>query len=80
MTNKKCNDSWTGADKHKHFAICLLLSILCPMAAVIAAIGKEIYDAMRPGNHFCLKDLVADLAGMVLGCIIHVMILWFAVS
>lgn len=80
MNMRKCNDKWTGTDKRKHFAVCLLLSILCPPMAVIAAIGKEIYDALTPGNHFCLKDLVADLAGMVAGCTIHVMILWIILN
>lgn len=71
----KCNDTWTGADKRKHFAVCLLLAILCPLAAVIAAIGKEMDDAMTPGNHFCPKDLVADLAGMAAGTVVHIVLL-----
>jgi len=71
----KCNDKRTGTDKRKHFAVCLLLAILCPLAAMIAAIGKEMDDAMTPGNHFCLKDLVADLAGMAVGTVVHIVLL-----
>jgi uncharacterized protein YfiM (DUF2279 family) len=29
---------------------------------------KEVYDSHNPGNHFCCKDLAADLAGIALGC------------
>ena len=33
-------------------------------------LAKETRDASRPGNHFCLKDLAADLLGAGLGIII----------
>jgi uncharacterized protein YfiM (DUF2279 family) len=28
---------------------------------------KELYDRQRPGNHFCWKDLTANVAGILLG-------------
>lgn len=71
----KCLDLWKGLDKKKHFYVCLILSILCPILAVIAAIGKEIYDSKQQGNHFCWKDIVADGIGIISGSIIHTLII-----
>lgn len=71
----KCLDLWKGLDKKKHFFVCLILSILSPILAIIAAIGKEIYDSKQQGNHFCWKDIVADGIGIILGSIIHVTII-----
>lgn len=71
----KCLDLWKGLDKKKHFYVCLILSIICPVLAVIAAIGKEIYDSKQEGNHFCWKDIVADLIGIILGSIIHITVI-----
>jgi len=33
-------------------------------------LGKELFDATRPGNHFSWKDLLADLAGITLGLVL----------
>jgi len=33
-------------------------------------LAKETRDASRPGNHFCYKDLTADLLGVGLGILI----------
>lgn len=33
-------------------------------------LAKETRDASRPGNHFCFKDLTADLLGAGLGILI----------
>lgn len=71
----KCLDLWKGLDKKKHFFICLILSIICPIIAIIAAVGKEIYDSKLQGNHFCWKDIVADVIGIILGSIIHVTVI-----
>lgn len=71
----KCLDLWKGLDKKKHFFVCLILSILCPILAIIVAIGKEIYDSKLQGNHFCWKDIVADVIGIILGSIIHVTVI-----
>lgn len=71
----KCLDLWKGLDKKKHFFVCLILSIICPILAVIAAIGKEIYDSKQQGNHFCWKDILADGIGIILGSIIHVTVI-----
>lgn len=71
----KCTDLWKGLDKKKHFFVCLVLSIICPILAIIAAIGKEIYDSKQEGNHFCWKDIVADGIGIILGSTIHVTVI-----
>jgi uncharacterized protein YfiM (DUF2279 family) len=71
----KCLDLWKGLDKKKHFFVCLILSIICPILAIIAAIGKEIYDSKQQGNHFCWKDIVADGIGIILGSIVHTIII-----
>ena len=71
----KCFDLWKGLDKKKHFYVCLILSILSPILAIIAAVGKEIYDSKQSGNHFCWKDIVADGIGIILGSIIHVTVI-----
>jgi uncharacterized protein YfiM (DUF2279 family) len=75
----KCLDLWKGLDKKKHFFVCLILSILCPILAIIAAIGKEIYDSKQQGNHFCWKDIVADGIGTLIGGIIHTLIILFII-
>ena len=71
----KCLDLWKGLDKKKHFFVCLILSIVSPILAIIAAVGKEIYDSKQKGNHFCWKDIVADVIGIILGSIIHVTVI-----
>ena len=71
----KCLDLWKGLDKKKHFFVCLILSIICPIIAVIAAVGKEIYDSKQKGNHFCWKDIVADLVGIIIGSLINISII-----
>lgn len=71
----KCLDLWKGLDKKKHFFVCLVLSILSPILAIIAAIGKEIYDSKQKGNHFCWKDIVADLVGIIIGSLINISII-----
>ena len=71
----KCLDLWKGLDKKKHFYVGLILSIICPILAIIASIGKEIYDSKQQGNHFCWKDIVADGIGIILGSIIHTLII-----
>lgn len=71
----KCLDLWKGLDKKKHFFVCLILSIICPIIAIIAAIGKEIYDSKQEENHFCWKDIVADGIGIILGSLINISII-----
>lgn len=71
----KCLDLWKGLDKKKHFFVCLILSIITPILAIIVAVGKEIYDSKQSKNHFCWKDIVADIIGIILGSIIHVTII-----
>lgn len=71
----KCLDLWKGLDKKKHFFVCLILSIICPILAIIAAVGKEIYDSKQKGNHFCWKDIVADLVGIIIGSLTNISII-----
>ena len=70
-----CNDSWTGKDKVKHFGACLALSVICPILGVIAAIAKEAYDMKQQGNHWCWKDIVADVVGIIIGTVAHIIII-----
>ena len=71
QTMSKCNDSWTSKDKVKHFCVCLVLAGICPIVAVVVAIAKEAYDMKQNGNHWCWKDIVADVVGVVLGSAVH---------
>ena len=71
----KCNDIWNGEDKLKHFLVCFGLAICNPLISILAAIGKEIYDAVHPKNHFCWKDVLFDIAGIICGSVIHVIVL-----
>lgn len=33
---------------------------------ILLGIGKEVKDGFTPGNHFCFKDLIWDVAGLAL--------------
>lgn len=71
----KCDDSYKGKDKVKHFGVCLALAIISPILAIVAAIGKEWYDMKQNGNHWCWKDIVADVAGIIIGTVAHIIII-----
>ena len=71
-----CKDSWTGKDKVKHFGACIVLAVICPIVAVAVAVAKEMYDHHTIGNHWCWKDIVADVAGVVLGTVVHAGLHW----
>ena len=74
-------DSWTGPDKKKHFAVSAAAGFLCkgffPPArdsdliavgcGVLPGLVKEIGDAQEEGNRFSGKDLAWDLAGAFVG-------------
>lgn len=76
MSNiKQCIDSWIEVDKHKHFIVCFGLAIISPIIAIIVAIAKELYDLKQINNHFCWKDFVFDIIGIIFGAVIHVIIL-----
>lgn len=70
-----CNDSYKGKDKVKHFGVCLVIAIISPILAIVAAIGKEWYDMKQNGNHWCWKDIVADVAGIIIGTVAHIIII-----
>ena len=70
-----CNDNWKGKDKVKHFGVCLVLSVICPLLGVIAAIAKEAYDMKQNDNHWCWKDIVADVIGIIIGSNVHFLII-----
>ena len=72
----ECKDTWGGKDKVKHFGVCLVLAIINPIVAVVVAVAKEVSDERTEGNHFCWKDIVADVAGVVLGTVVHVGLHW----
>lgn len=35
---------------------------------MLIGIEKEWHDSNQPGNHFCWKDILADVAGAIVGC------------
>lgn len=49
----------------------LILAILVTLAL---SIYKEIRDSKQPNNYFDIKDLIADILGMLLG-IIHILLI-----
>lgn len=69
-----CNDTWTGKDKVWHFGVSLALAVVCPVVAVVAAVGKEVYDRGKSGGHWCWKDIVADVVGIALGTAVHLLL------
>ena len=56
------------------FLVCFIIAIVNPIIALLAAIGKEIYDVRQPNNHFCWKDILFDIAGIICGSVLHVII------
>lgn len=64
-----------GKDKFKHFGVCLVLAFLCPLAAIVAAVSKEIHDR-KTGGHFCWWDILADALGVIVGTTFHAVIIW----
>lgn len=72
----KCNDEWKGDDKELHFLVCALIAIFSPILAVMSAVGKELYDRKQNGNHFCWKDILADVCGIITGSFAHVFLVW----
>ena len=72
----RCNDSWKGKDKALHFGVCLVLASICPIVAAVVAVAKEVHDDGTEGNHWCWKDIVADVVGVVLGTVVHVGLHW----
>ena len=55
--------------------LAFVLAVICPIVAVVMAIAKEVHDERTEGNHWCWKDIVADVAGVVLGSVVHGLIL-----
>lgn len=62
-----CTDKWTGKDKLRHFGVCFIAAVIDPALAIGLALGKEYGDLCAEGNHFCWKDLIADILGIVCG-------------
>lgn len=72
----ECKDKYTGKDKALHFGVCLVLAVICPIVAAVVAVAKEVHDDGTEGNHWCWKDIVADVAGIVLGSAVHAGLHW----
>ena len=70
----ECKDTWTSKDKALHFGVCLVLAVICPIVAAVVAVAKEVHDDGTEGNHWCWKDIVADVVGVVLGTVAHIII------
>lgn len=65
-------------DKLLHFAVCAVMSsvlhVFLPVAVTVAlvmlvAFGKELYDKLSGKGCAELRDIVADVAGMIIGII-----------
>lgn len=57
--------------------IVLIRTAISFVVAALFSFGKEIYDSLQEGNHFCKNDLRWDAIGTALGCgvgIIHFII------
>ena len=52
-------------DKILHFVISFVLALIDPVIAVVAGVGKEIWDALT-GGMADLGDLAADALGILL--------------
>ena len=74
----RAQDTWTGPDKKKHFAVSVVSGVFARQLAPhneLAAFGvamvpgllKELVDAGQRGNKFSTKDLVADALGAYAG-------------
>ncbi len=53
-----------GMDKLLHFSISLVIALVEPALAVVAGVGKEVWDALQGGFADPL-DLVADGLGIL---------------
>lgn len=53
-----------GIDKLLHFIISFALARIDPIIAVIAGIGKEIWDSAS-GGYADIADLIADFLGII---------------
>lgn len=77
------HDAWIAEDKLQHFAMSFGVTafsyaaartaldpdaarLTAGIAGLVAGVGKEIYD-VRQGEHFSVRDLVWDVAGIALG-------------
>ena len=56
-------------DKILHFVISFFLALIDPVIAVVAGLGKELWDALT-GGMADLGDLVADGLGILLAILI----------
>lgn len=53
-----------GPDKLLHFLVSYLIALVEPALAIVAGVGKEIYDALG-GGMADVYDLVADGLGIL---------------
>lgn len=67
-------DTITSPDKFKHFAVCLVASILNPLFALGLAFGKEYGDSKAVGNKWSWLDILFDILGCAVGMAIHLWI------
>ncbi|HOZ45422.1 MAG TPA: hypothetical protein PLO37_03285 [Candidatus Hydrogenedentes bacterium] len=57
--------SIAGLDKLLHIFVSLIVTLHDPCLAIIAGVGKEVFDVLR-GSSADVLDLLADLAGILL--------------
>lgn len=61
-------------DKLYHFVVCAALSVAHPALAVVAGIGKELYDKYIKITKFDWHDIFADAAGTLVGSCVYLII------
>ena len=64
---KICNDK-TGSDKKLPSA--WIAAAIAFIVAFAFGIWKEVKDAKKQGNHFCVWDLAWDLVGCLAGAVV----------
>ncbi len=54
-------------DKVKHFLVCYVIALYQVDVALAAAFAKEYTDHINPHNHWDWYDMLANIAGVILG-------------
>ncbi len=62
FVGKWAEEHWNwSAEKSRGWSVGLTISL---------GVAKEVHDSRQPRNHFCWKDLTADLAGVAVGVVL----------
>ena len=67
-------EHWNDKDKLMHASVCAVISLYSTECAIFASLAKEYGDKGNPYNHWCWKDLAADMVGIIIGTAIRLII------